>query len=296
VLPISGFFCSNPGSPTQSVAIGRHDQRFATFIPRSQVSRLDRGLIAEFTFLNFVQGVSNELACTVAQEVARHPGVGYSPLLIYGGTGLGKTHLTHAIGNQILKSNPQAEIFCASAERFVRKTTQALRDDQIEAFRKCIRAVDVLLIEDIQFLSGKVRAREELFHTLNALLDSKKQIILTCDQYPKELEGLAARLSTYFGAGLTVALEPPDFETRVAILVRKAQKRSVILDEAVAFLIAKRIGADVRGLEGALNLLSAHARLSGRPITEGFAEEVLRDLHLAHGRVALSEKDEPTEL
>jgi len=247
--------------------------------------RRQSGLDRRYRFSNFVQGKSNELAYAAAQQVAKKPGTAYNPLLLYGGTGLGKTHLLHAAGNLISKRNPYAKVIYLHSEKFVSEMIQALRGDRIEAFKRHYRSAGALLIDDIQFFAGKDRTQEEFFHTFNALLDSQQQIILTCDRYPKEVDGIEARLRSRFGWGLTVSIEPPDFETRVAILMNKAQERDVHLDDAVAFLIARRIRSNVRDLEGALNTLCANARFTGLPITEAFAQEVLRDLLLVHDRL-----------
>jgi len=256
--------------------------------------RHETGLDTRYRFSNFVQGKSNELALAAAEQVAQKPGVAYNPLLLYGGTGLGKTHLLHAAGNLIHEQNREARVLYLHSERFVSEMIQALRRDSIEAFKQHYRTAGALLIDDIQFFAGKDRTQEEFFHTFNALLDSKQQIILTCDRYPKEVVGLEARLRSRFGWGLTVAIEPPDFETRVAILMNKAQERGVALDESVAFLIAKRMRSNVRDLEGALNTLCANARFTGRPITDAFAQEVLRDLLLVHDRMITLENTQKT--
>jgi chromosomal replication initiator protein len=243
------------------------------------------GLDRRYRFNNFVQGKSNELAYAAAQQVAKKPGAAYNPLLFYGGTGLGKTHLLHAAGNLIHKRDNDARVIYLHSEHFVSEMIKALRGNTIEVFKQHYRTADALLIDDIQFFAGKDRTQEEFFHTFNALLDSQQQIILTCDRYPKELEGIESRLRSRFGWGLTVSIEPPDFETRVAILLNKAQEKGTELDEAVAYLVAKRIRSNVRDLEGALNTLCANARFTGRVITESFAQEVLRDLLLVHDRL-----------
>ena len=255
---------------------------------------LQTGLDNRYSFENFVTGKSNELGYAAAQQVAQKPGRAYNPLLLYGGTGLGKTHLLHAAGNLIHQRNPRAKVLYLHSERFVSEMIQALRRDSIEAFKQHYRSAEALLIDDIQFFAGKDRTQEEFFHTFNALLDSKQQIILTCDRYPKEVKGIEARLRSRFGWGLTVAIEPPDFETRVAILLNKAQERDINLDESVAFLIARRMKSNVRDLEGALNTLVANARFTGRPITEEFAREVLRDLLMVHDRLITSENTQKT--
>jgi chromosomal replication initiator protein len=252
------------------------------------------GLDTRYRFDNFVQGKSNELAFAAAKQVAQKPGLAYNPLLMYGGTGLGKTHLLHAAGNLIHEHNHQAKVLYLHSERFVSEMIQALRRNSIEDFKHHYRSAAALLIDDIQFFAGKDRTQEEFFHTFNALLDSKQQIILTCDRYPKEVLGLEARLRSRFGWGLTVSIEPPDFETRVAILMNKAQERSITLDEAVASLIARRIRSNVRDLEGALNTLCANSRFTGRPINEVFAQEVLRDLLLVHDRLITIENTQKT--
>ncbi len=246
---------------------------------------LRTGLDVRYRFDNFVQGKSNELAYAAAQQVAKKPGAAYNPLLFYGGTGLGKTHLLHAAGNLIHQRHDDSRVIYLHSEHFVSEMIKALRGNTIEAFKQHYRTAGALLIDDIQFFAGKDRTQEEFFHTFNALLDSQQQIILTCDRYPKELDGIEARLRSRFGWGLTVSIEPPDFETRVAILLNKAQERDIDLHDDVAFLIAKRIRSNVRDLEGALNTLLANARFTGKSITVPYAQEVLRDLLLVHDRL-----------
>ena len=246
---------------------------------------LRTGLDVRYRFDNFVQGKSNELAYAAAQQVASKPGAAYNPLLFYGGTGLGKTHLLHAAGNLIHQRHDDSRVIYLHSEHFVSEMIKALRGNTIEAFKQHYRTAGALLIDDIQFFAGKDRTQEEFFHTFNALLDSQQQIILTCDRYPKELDGIEARLRSRFGWGLTVSIEPPDFETRVAILLNKAQERNIELHDDVAFLIAKRIRSNVRDLEGALNTLLANARFTGKSITVTYAQEVLRDLLLVHDRL-----------
>jgi chromosomal replication initiator protein len=255
----------------------------------------ESGLDNRYRFDNFVSGKSNELGFAAAQQVAQKPGSGsYNPLLLYGGTGLGKTHLLHAAGNQIRESNPSAKVLYLHSERFVSEMITSIRTKTIDAFKTHYRSAEALLIDDIQFFAGKDRTQEEFFHTFNALLESKQQIILTCDRYPKEVAGLETRLRSRFGWGLSLAIEPPDFETRVAILMNKAQERGVQLDESVAFLIAKRMRSNVRDLEGALNTLFANARFTGRSITESFTREVLRDLLTVHDRLITIENIQKT--
>ncbi len=232
----------------------------------------------KYTFDNFVEGKSNQLARAAASQVADNPGSAYNPLFIYGGTGLGKTHLLHAVGNGILLNNPKAKIAYMHSERFVQDMVKALQNNAIEKFKQYYRSVDALLIDDIQFFANKERTQEEFFHTFNALLEGNQQIILTSDRYPKEIDGVEDRLKSRFGWGLTLAIEPPELETRVAILKKKAQENNVNLADEVAFFIAKRLRSNVRELEGALNRVIANANFTGRPITIDFVREALRDL------------------
>ena len=238
-----------------------------------------------YHFENFVLGKSNELAFAATKQVAQNPGTVYNPLLLYGSTGLGKTHLIHAAGRFIAHNNPKAKVIYVHSEKFVSEMIQALRRDSIDAFKRRYRSADTLLIDDIQFFAGKDRSQEEFFHTFNTLLESRQQIILTCDRYPKEVDGIEARLRSRFGWGLTVAVEPPDFETRVAILQSKATERGLELEDPVTFLIAKRIRSNVRDLEGALNSLIANARFSGRTIDLDYTQEILRDVLAVHDRL-----------
>ena len=257
-------------------------------------SKQATGLDSRYRFDNFVLGKSNELGFAAASQIAQKPGDAYNPLLLYGSTGLGKTHLLHSIGNYIREQNPSKKVLYLDSERFVSDMINALRHGTIDTFKKHYRSAGALLIDDIQFFAGKKSSQEEFFHTFNTLLDSNQQIVLTCDRYPKEVEGLEARLRSRFGWGLTVAIEPPDFETRVAILMNKAQEKGVQLDEPVAFLVAKRLRSHVRDLEGALNTLIANARFSGREITESFTREVLRDLLTVHDRLITIENIQKT--
>ncbi|MBT8040635.1 MAG: chromosomal replication initiator protein DnaA [Gammaproteobacteria bacterium] len=275
------------GAPRDSIIVDVSSGQDAVSKTAPVVSRapLKTGLDKRYHFDNFVQGKSNELAYAAAQQVAAKPGAAYNPLLFYGGTGLGKTHLLHAAGNLIHEHRPESRVIYLHSEHFVSEMIKALRSNSIEAFKQHYRTADALLIDDIQFFAGKDRSQEEFFHTFNALLDSQQQIILTCDRYPKEVDGIEARLRSRFGWGLTVSIEPPDFETRVAILLNKTQERGMNLSDKVAFLIAKRIRSNVRDLEGALNTLFANARFSGKEITVAYAQEVLRDLLLVHDRL-----------
>jgi chromosomal replication initiator protein len=232
----------------------------------------------DFTFANFVEGKSNQLAKAAAQQVGENPGRAYNPLFIYGGVGLGKTHLMHAVANMMRAKNPQARVAYVHSERFVGDMVKALQHNTINEFKTAYRTLDALLIDDIQFFAGKERSQEEFFHTFNTLLEGQQQVILTCDRYPKEVDGLEERLKSRFGWGLTVAIEPPELETCVAILMSKATSAQVELPEEVAFFIAKRIRSNVRELEGALRRVVANSHFTGRPITLDFAREALRDL------------------
>jgi len=235
-------------------------------------------------FDNFVEGKSNQLARAAARQVADNPGGAYNPLFLYGGTGLGKTHLLHAVGNGIMARKPNAKVVYMHSERFVQDMVKALQNNAIEEFKRYYRSVDALLIDDIQFFANKERSQEEFFHTFNALLEGNQQIILTSDRYPKEINGVEDRLKSRFGWGLTVAIEPPELETRVAILMKKADENDIRLPGEVAFFIAKRLRSNVRELEGALNRVIANANFTGRAITIDFVREALRDL------LALQEK------
>ncbi len=232
----------------------------------------------DFTFDSFVEGKSNELAKAASVQVANNSGKAYNPLLLYGGVGLGKTHLMHAIGNQILALNSQAKVVYLHSERFVQDMVKALQHNAIDEFKRHYRSVDALLIDDIQFFAGKERSQEEFFHTFNALLEGQQQIIMTCDRYPKELDGLEERLKSRFGWGLSQAIEPPELETRVAIMQSKAEAVNVDLPHDVAFFIAKRIRSNIRELEGALRRVLANSQFTGEVITLDFAKEALHDL------------------
>ena len=238
----------------------------------------ESNLNLKFTFDNFVEGKSNQLARAAAQQVAENPGGAYNPLFLYGGVGLGKTHLMHAIGNLILEHNPNAQVIYLHSERFVADMVKAIQSNTINEFKQYYRSVGALLIDDIQFFAGKDRSQEEFFHTFNALLEGHQQVIMTCDRYPKEIKGLEERLKSRFGWGLTVAIEPPELETRVAILINKASESGVTLQHEVAFFIAKRIRSNVRELEGALKRVIANAKFTGSEITIEFAKEALKDL------------------
>ena len=254
------------------------------------VSRLN----PQFTFDSFVEGKSNQLARAAAIQVGENPGKSYNPLFIYGGVGLGKTHLMHAVGNAIVKNKPDARVSYVHSERFVSDMVKGLQHNRIADFKRQYRSLDALLIDDIQFFAGKERSQEEFFHTFNALLEGQRQIILTCDRYPKEVNGLEERLKSRFGWGLTVAIEPPELETSVAILISKADAEGVELPDEVAFFIAKRIRSNVRELEGALRRVIANYRFTGRPINLDFAKEALRDLLALQDRLVSIENIQKT--
>jgi chromosomal replication initiator protein len=251
-------------------------------------------LNADFTFANFVEGKSNQLARAAAIQVAENPGRAYNPLFIYGGVGLGKTHLMHAVGNLIRTRNKDARISYVHSERFVGDMVRALQHNTINEFKTAYRSLDALLIDDIQFFAGKERSQEEFFHTFNALLEGQQQVILTCDRYPKEVDGLEERLKSRFGWGLTVAIEPPELETCVAILMSKGSAAGVELPEEVAFFVAKRIRSNVRELEGALRRVIANSQFTGRPITLDFAKEALKDLLALQERLVTIENIQKT--
>ena len=247
-----------------------------------------------FTFDSFIEGKSNHFAKAAAFQVAENPGSAYNPLFIYGGVGLGKTHLMHAIGHLIRERNPAARISYVHSERFVSDMVRALQHNTINEFKNTYRSLHALLIDDIQFFAGKDRSQEEFFHTFNALIEGQHQVILTCDRYPKEVDGLEERLKSRFGWGLTVAIEPPELETCVAILIGKAQAVGVALPEEVAFFIAKCIRSNVRELEGALRRVIANARFTGHSITLEFAREALKDLLTLQARLVTVENIQKT--
>lgn len=261
----------------------------ATALPHNPISQ-DRKVQVEgglkhssylnrtFTFENFVEGKSNQLARAAAWQVADNPKHGYNPLFLYGGVGLGKTHLMHAVGNHLLKKNPNAKVVYLHSERFVADMVKALQLNAINEFKRFYRSVDALLIDDIQFFAKKERSQEEFFHTFNALLEGGQQVILTSDRYPKEIDGLEERLKSRFGWGLTVAVEPPELETRVAILMKKAEQARVDLPHDAAFFIAQKIRSNVRELEGALKRVIAHAHFMGKEISIELIRESLKDL------------------
>ncbi len=270
--------------PSQPKPVVNKQPTAAKVVPIPEGVSHKSNINPNYQFDNFVEGKSNQLARAAASQVANNPGGSYNPLFIYGGTGLGKTHLLHAVGNGIMNNRTDAKIVYMHSERFVQDMVKALQNNAIEDFKRFYRSVDALLIDDIQFFANKERSQEEFFHTFNALLEGNQQIILTSDRYPKEIDGVEDRLKSRFGWGLTIAIEPPELETRVAILMRKAAENNIHLPNEVAFFIAKRLRSNVRELEGALNRVIANANFTGRPITIDFVREALRDL------LALQEK------
>ncbi|MEM7101014.1 MAG: chromosomal replication initiator protein DnaA [Pseudomonadota bacterium] len=245
---------------------------------------VDHNLNTEFTFNTFVEGKSNELAKAAALHASSSPGNSYNPLLLYGGVGLGKTHLMQAVGNEILTRNPNARVVYLHSQRFVQDMVKALQQGTMQDFMQYYRSVDALLIDDIQFFAKKLRSQEEFFHVFNALLERNHQIVLTCDRYPREIDGLEERLKSRFVWGLTVEVEPPELETRVAILMKKAEAEQVRLDPAVAFFMAERIRSNIRELEGALRRVIANARFTGSPISVDQVKRALRDLFAIQDR------------
>ena len=241
-------------------------------------SREEHRLNPGFTFSNFVNGKANQIARAAAIQVAENPGTAYNPLFIYGGTGLGKTHLLQAIGTEVLKRNPKAKVRYIHAEQFVADVVRAYQHKSFDSLKRYYRSLDLFLIDDVQFFVGKSRSQEEFFYTFNALFEAHKQVAITSDCFPKEMTGIEERLISRFGWGLTVAVEPPELEMRVAILLKKAENDGVRLDENVAFFIAKHIRSNVRELEGALKRVLAYARFNNAMVTVSTAREALKDL------------------
>lgn len=289
-LPINLEIGTQSAQAQEPVSPESTPKKAAAPARKSQSNNLN----TSFTFDNFVEGKSNQLAKAASVMVSHNVGKAYNPLFIYGGVGLGKTHLMHAIGNEIIKQNPSAKVVYLHSERFVSDMVKALQHNAINAFKDHYRSVDALLIDDIQFFAGKERSQEEFFHTFNTLLENKHQVVLTCDRYPKEIKGLEERLKSRFGWGLPVAVEPPDLETRVAILMSKANVSGVHLPDEVAFFIGKRMRSNVRELEGALRRVIANAHFTGKPITLDFAKEALRDLIALQDRMVNVENIQKT--
>ena len=272
---------SSANSAKDSVAPSKPVERRSPSATKSSIEggiQHESNIIANYTFDTFVEGKSNQLARAASMQVAENTGGAYNPLFLYGGVGLGKTHLMHAVGNALLKKKPDAKVVYLHSERFVADMVKALQLNAINEFKRYYRSVDALLIDDIQFFAKKDRSQEEFFHTFNALLEGGQQMILTCDRYPKEINGLEERLKSRFGWGLTVAVDPPELETRVAILMKKAEQSEIELPADAAFFIAQRIRSNVRELEGALKRVIASAHFTGKPITVDLIRESLKDL------------------
>ncbi len=250
-----------------------------TVLPRD-LARLNPA----FTFERFVTGKANELARAAAAQVAEKAGTAYNPLFIYGGVGLGKTHLAHAIGNYFREHHPQGKVRYIHAEQYVSDVVRAYQHKAFDDFKRYYHSLDMLLVDDIQFFSGKNRTQEEFFYAFNALIESHKQVVITCDTYPKEITGMENRLISRFGWGLTVAVEPPELEMRVAILLKKAELEAVKLPEDAAFFLAKHIQSNVRELEGGLKRILAYARFTGHAISVDLCREALRDLLAVQNR------------
>ncbi|RDH80968.1 MAG: chromosomal replication initiator protein DnaA [endosymbiont of Escarpia spicata] len=255
-----------------------------TIVPSKGSPNIESHLNPNFTFETFVEGKSNQIARAASMQIGENPGRAYNPLFIYGGVGLGKTHLMHAVGNTILQHNPTARVIYLHSERFVSEMVKALQHNTIDQFKRKYRSVNALLIDDIQFFAGKERSQEEFFHTFNALFESQQQIILSSDRFPKEVGGLEERLKSRFGWGLTVAIEPPDLETRVAILQSKALQLKAELPSEVAFFMGKRIRSNIRELEGALRRVIANSTFTGTSINLDFAKNALRDMIAAQDK------------
>lgn len=295
--PVPSVVDTSKGASGRSVTVVEHARQVQSEASPSQPKKASKrevdvggtlkhktNLNPSFTFTSFVEGKSNQLARAAATQVAENPGQAYNPLFLYGGVGLGKTHLMHAVGNFMMSQNPNAKVVYLHSERFVADMVKALQINAINEFKRFYRSVDALLIDDIQFFAGKERSQEEFFHTFNALLEGGQQMILTSDRYPKEISGVEERLKSRFGWGLTVAVEPPELETRVAILMKKAEQSKVNLPDEAAFFIAQRVRSNVRELEGALKRVIANAHFTGKPITLDFVKVSLKDL------LALQEK------
>ena len=259
--------------------------KITQIIPKKRPSKkFHHHLNPNFTFDNFVTGKANQLARAGAIQVADSPGTAYNPLFIYGGVGLGKTHLIQAIGNYLLQQNDQAKIRYVHAEKYVSDVVSAYQHKAFDKFKLYYHSLDLLLVDDVQFFGGKNRTQEEFFYAFNALIEAHKQVIVTCDSYPKEISGLEERLVSRFGWGLTVAVEPPELEMRVAILLKKASQENITMDENVAFFIAKHIRSNVRELEGALKRVLAFSRFTGHPISLNLAKDALKDLLAVQNR------------
>ena len=290
-----GSKVANPHKSTPSVRPSKPEPATDSPATASAAPSIGSPMNPLFTFDNYVEGKSNQIARAASLHVAEAPGTsGYNPLFLYGGTGLGKTHLMLAVGNKIKRDNPKARVIYLSSERFVQDMITALRNNVIDQFKAHYRSADALLIDDIQFFAKKERSQEEFFYTFNSLLEGQRQIILTCDRFPKEVENLDERLQSRLGWGLTVAIEPPELETRVAILIKKAQQNLITLPDDVAFFIAKRIKSNVRDLEGALQRVLAFSRFTNQPLSIEMAQEALKDLLALHQKLVTLESIQKT--
>jgi chromosomal replication initiator protein len=270
----------------ESLAIEFKKLDKSTFVDKLEGgSPLRPNLVGAFTFNSFVEGKSNHMALAAARQVAQNPRGDYNPLFIYGGVGLGKTHLMHAAGNEILKNDPNKRIVYVHSEKFVADMVKALQLGAMSEFKAFYRNADALLIDDIQFFAGKEQSQEEFFHTFNALLDRNHQMILTCDKYPKEIDGLEERLKSRLGWGLPVIIEPPELETRAAVLLKKAESLGVHLPNDCAFYIAQRIRSNIRELEGALKRVTANSKFSNKEIDIPFVKESLKDLFVISAKM-----------
>lgn len=273
----------------------RFQSKASTIVKSAQNSAVEvSGLNSSFNFDNYVTGRANQLARAAAIQVAENPGTAYNPLFIYGGVGLGKTHLLQSIGNELKKNNPDAKIRYLHAERYVSDVVKAYENKAFDEFKRKYHSLDLLLIDDIQFFAKKTRTQEEFFYAFNSLIEAKKQIVITCDTYPKEIIDVDERLRTRFSWGLTVAVEPPELEMRVAIVLKKAEAVNLNLPEDVAFFIAKQIRSSVRELEGALNRIIAMAKFTGHAIDVNLAKDALRDLIAVRGRQVTMENIQKT--
>jgi len=277
-LRLAATTATQPNDSANSQPAPPRDYGLVQGAPVTSQAPLGNRLDPKFSFESFIEGHSNQLALAASRQVATNPGESYNPLFLYGGAGLGKTHLMHAIGNHVRQWNPESRIVYMNSERFVHEMVRAMQHHSMDQFKQSYRSLDILLIDDIQFLAGKDRSQEEFFHTFNSLIETNAQIVLTCDRYPKEIQGLEDRLKSRFGWGLTHQINPPELETRVAILIDKAELYGWRLPDEVAFFIAKRIRANVRELEGALKRVIATADFKSSPITLELTREALRDL------------------
>jgi chromosomal replication initiator protein len=270
--------------PARPAATPAPERPKAAPVARPAPERAASNLLGDFTFDNFVPGKANQLARAAAMQVAENPGTSYNPLFVYGGSGLGKTHLIHAVGNYVATHQPAAKVRYLHANQYISDVVRAYQQKSFDAFKRYYHSLDLLLIDDIQFFTGKDRTQEEFFYAFNALIEAHKQIIITCDTYPRDIAGIDERLKTRFSWGLTVAIEPPEQEMRVAIILKKAEGLGIQIDEDIAFFIAKHVRSNIRELEGALKNVLAMARFSGKELSVDVAREALKDLMSVHNR------------